>query len=56
MNFTGPKYKVVADGLFIKNVTLEDRGEYDCRAYQLSSVKSNVLNRTITLIIEREYC
>jgi hypothetical protein len=55
MDFTAPKYKAVADGLYIDNVTLEDRGEYNCRAFQLSSVKSNMLDRTIILKVQREY-
>jgi hypothetical protein len=47
---------VVADGLYIENVTLEDKGEYSCSAYQFSDAKSNVLNRTIILKIERKFC
>ncbi|XP_069688226.1 lachesin-like [Periplaneta americana] len=50
----GHKYKVVEDGLFIKNVTVEDIGEYHCRAFQLSRVKSNMLERTIMLKIQHK--
>jgi hypothetical protein len=46
---------VVADGLYIDNVTLEDKGQYICRAFQLSPTISNMLERIILLKIEREY-
>ncbi|GFG35621.1 hypothetical protein Cfor_02544, partial [Coptotermes formosanus] len=50
----GPKYEVVADGLYIYNVTLEDKGEYSCRAFQVSSTKSEALNRTVILNVEHK--
>jgi hypothetical protein len=46
---------VVADGLYIDNVTLEDKGEYICHAFQLSPTISNMLEQIIVLKIECEY-
>jgi len=44
----------MADGLLIKNVTLADRGEYLCRAFQASSVASNIAEQIITLKVHRK--
>jgi hypothetical protein len=44
-----------ADGLYINNVTLEDKGQYICRAFQLSATMSNIMEQIIVLKIEREY-
>lgn len=49
-----PKYKTVVDGLYIVNVTLEDRGDYHCRAYQTSSVAGTMKEQTITLKIQHK--
>ena len=54
-HLTGTKYKVVGDGLAIEKVTLNDEGDYHCRAFQLSNDKSNIIERTITLKVQREY-
>ncbi|KAJ9589405.1 hypothetical protein L9F63_017384, partial [Diploptera punctata] len=50
----GVKYKVVGDGLAIEKVTMEDEGDYHCRAYQLSNDKSNAIERTITLKVQHK--
>lgn len=44
----GSKYIKDAKGLFIKNVSVEDAGEYECRAYQLSEM-ANMEPLRITL-------
>ncbi|XP_046387783.1 neural cell adhesion molecule 2-like [Ischnura elegans] len=49
-----PKFQIVGDGLFIENVTLEDRGEYQCRAYQTSKVAGSMKEQTITLKIQHK--
>lgn len=54
-NVTGPKYRLVADGLYVQNVTLEDEGNYSCQAYQLSNTTSNLVVRTVMVKIKREY-
>ncbi|KAF4527228.1 hypothetical protein B566_EDAN010545 [Ephemera danica] len=38
-----PKYKVMADGLYIRNVSLADRGDYLCRAFQASPIANKPL-------------
>lgn len=48
----GVKYAKLGDGLSIKNVLKDDSGEYTCRAFQISSVLSNVDERTIRLNIQ----
>ncbi|GLV31354.1 factor of interpulse interval [Carabus blaptoides fortunei] len=44
-----PKYSIVAAGLRIDNVTLDDRGTYTCRAYQVSQVTSMYEEKSIKL-------
>jgi hypothetical protein len=45
----------MADGLLVKNVSLADRGDYLCRAFQASSVASNVAEQNIKLKVHREF-
>ncbi|XP_071440487.1 neural cell adhesion molecule 1-like [Hetaerina americana] len=49
-----PKFQTVVDGLFIQNATLEDRGEYHCKAYQTSSIAGSMKEQTITLKIQHK--
>lgn len=49
------RYAVVPEGLRIKNVSLEDRGTYTCRAYQVSQVTSMYEDRNIKLNVQRKY-
>nr|CAD7259692.1 unnamed protein product [Timema shepardi] len=51
---TGPKYKLMGDGLLVVNVTLEDMGEYMCKAFQISSFTSNYQEQNITLKIRHK--
>lgn len=44
----------MADGLLIKNVTLADRGDYLCRAFQASPIASNIAEQTISLRVNRK--
>jgi hypothetical protein len=55
IHITGPKYKKMEDGLYVQNVTLEDQGEYSCKAYQVSASTSKNVERTVTLKVKREY-
>ncbi|CAB3370839.1 Hypothetical predicted protein [Cloeon dipterum] len=50
----GPRHKVIADGLLIKNVSRSDRGEYLCRAFQASSIASNIAEQIITLKVQHK--
>ncbi|CAH0561441.1 unnamed protein product [Brassicogethes aeneus] len=47
-----PKFKVVADGLIIKNVTREDSKTYVCKAFQSST--GNIFDRKIRLIVQHK--
>lgn len=49
-----PKYNVGGDGLFISNVTLEDRGYYQCQAFQLSPHTSRMEHKTIFVKVLHE--
>nr|CAD7589126.1 unnamed protein product [Timema genevievae] len=51
---TGPKYKLMGDGLLVVNVTLEDMGEYMCKAFQITSFTSNYQEQNITLKIRHK--
>jgi hypothetical protein len=55
INITGTKYKKMEDGLYVQNITLEDGGEYSCKAYQVSTSTSSIVERTVTLKVKREY-
>lgn len=44
----------MADGLYIKNVTLADQGNYLCRAFQSSSIASNIAEQIIALKVYRK--
>lgn len=48
------KFKIVEDGLEILNVTLEDRGIYTCRAFQVTEDASMFTEKIITLNIQRK--
>ncbi|CAG2059770.1 unnamed protein product, partial [Timema podura] len=50
----GPKYKLMGDGLLVVNVTLEDMGEYMCKAFQITSFNSNYQEQNITLKIRHK--
>ncbi|XP_075225018.1 neural cell adhesion molecule 2-like [Lycorma delicatula] len=45
----GPRYMVTAKGLYIRNVTLDDRGMYQCRAMQMSPTFADMATKTIQL-------
>ncbi|XP_047120490.1 neural cell adhesion molecule 1-B-like [Schistocerca piceifrons] len=49
-----PRYEVGGDGLFISNVTLDDRGYYQCQAFQLSPHISNMQQKTIFVKVLHE--
>ena len=42
-------------GLFIKDVTLDDGGDYSCRAMQTNSMVTDFKEIPIKLIIQRKY-
>lgn len=50
-----PKQKPIATGLYITNVTLEDRGTYQCRAMQMIANYADMLSKTIQLKVFREF-
>lgn len=49
-----PKFRYLGDGLSVSAVTQNETGEYTCRAYQVSSIASDMQERTILMKIERE--
>lgn len=48
----GKKYIQLKDGLLIKDVNNADRGDYYCKAYQISTAISNVDERMIHVKIK----
>jgi hypothetical protein len=46
---------VTPTGLFIKDVTLDDGGDYSCRAMQTNSMVTDFKEIPIKLIIQRKY-
>ncbi|GLV31343.1 factor of interpulse interval [Carabus blaptoides fortunei] len=51
---TPPKYSLVNGGLRIANVTLNDKGTYTCRAYQVSQVTSMFEEKSIKLNVQHK--
>ncbi|KAL1139380.1 hypothetical protein AAG570_006364 [Ranatra chinensis] len=45
----GERYKVMPRGLYISNITHEDMGVYQCRAFQTTSQTSKILVKSINL-------
>jgi hypothetical protein len=45
------KYIQLEDGLLVKNVTNDDRGDYVCKAYQISHSISNIEEEIIHVIV-----
>ncbi|XP_031634905.1 neural cell adhesion molecule 2-like [Contarinia nasturtii] len=54
LNLDGNKYRGLADGLLIKEVQKGEEGEYTCSAFQISSAKSNIEEKTIRLNIQHK--
>ncbi|XP_075151027.1 factor of interpulse interval [Haematobia irritans] len=48
------KFRYLGDGLSVINVTQNETGEYTCRAYQVSSIASDMQERTILMKIEHK--
>ncbi|XP_073990008.1 limbic system-associated membrane protein-like isoform X2 [Rhodnius prolixus] len=48
----GERYKQMPRGLYISNVTLQDEGEYQCKAYQITAGISNMQTKTINLNVQ----
>ncbi|XP_024080519.1 neural cell adhesion molecule 2-like [Cimex lectularius] len=48
----GEKMRVMPSGLHMSKVTLENEGEYECRAFQYTQKSSNMLKKKINLIVK----
>uniref|UniRef100_A0A1I8PF47 Ig-like domain-containing protein n=1 Tax=Stomoxys calcitrans TaxID=35570 RepID=A0A1I8PF47_STOCA len=48
------KFRYLGDGLSVSAVTQNETGEYTCRAYQVSSIASDMQERTILMKIEHK--
>lgn len=48
------KYRPISNGLYIKNVTQADAGEYTCRAMRITSTFADSDQITILLRIQRK--
>lgn len=44
--------EVLEEGLSIRNVTLEDKGDYQCKAYQISPLVNNMEVQTVYLKVK----
>ena len=52
-NFTGGRYTVVSGGLYIRNVTEEDNGDYICRG--LVAADGRLDETHISVQVQREF-
>lgn len=51
----GARFRPIADGLLIANVSVRDQGHYECAAVQMSEQVTSQQTRNISLRVRRKY-